>query len=74
MKITYEIDTCSENYDSHEAARLAKSLDMALALWDISQIWLKQERSEKELTFDDATKAIGEIFEDYNINPDELSQ
>lgn len=35
MKITYEFDTASENFDRYEYERINKSLDMALALHDI---------------------------------------
>ena len=31
MKIMYEFDTTTENFDRYEYARISKSLDMALA-------------------------------------------
>ena len=35
MKITFEFDTCDENFDMEELARFNKALDMAKALYEI---------------------------------------
>jgi hypothetical protein len=57
--------------DNLEFNRCNKSLDMALALFDISQLRFNLEM-ENKLNIKEMTKGINDIFSKYNINLDEL--
>lgn len=57
--------------DQLQFNRCNKSLDMALALFDIRQLRFNLEMEEK-LNIKEMTKGINEIFEKYNINLEEL--
>lgn len=57
--------------DKLEFNRCNKSLDMALALFDITQIRFNLEM-ENKLNIKEMTKGINEIFEKYNINLEDL--
>lgn len=57
--------------DLMEAKRITKSLDMAIALWEIKHnLWRKFE--ESDIDYDLVFEAIGDIFEDNGIDVDEL--
>lgn len=51
--------------------RCNKSLDMALALFDISKLRFNLDLDNK-LNIKEMTKGINEIFEKYNINLEDL--
>lgn len=55
--------------------RCVKSADMALALWQISNLRSKLERIEEvgTITSDDVMNLIFEVYEDYEINTNELT-
>ena len=55
--------------------RCVKAVDMALALWKISNLRDKLERIEEvgTITSDDVMNLILEIYEDYEININELT-
>ena len=57
--------------DNLEFNRCNKSLDMALALFDIGQLRFNLEM-ENKLNIKEMTKGINDIFSKYNINLDEL--
>jgi hypothetical protein len=57
--------------DNLEFNRCNKSLDMALALFDISQLRFNLEMKNK-LNIKEMTKGVNDIFSKYNINVDEL--
>jgi hypothetical protein len=57
--------------DNLEYNRCNKSLDMALALFDISQLRFNLEM-ENKLNIKEMTKGINDIYSKYNINLDEL--
>jgi hypothetical protein len=57
--------------DNLEFNRCNKSLDMALALFDISQLRFNLEM-ENKLNIKEMTKGINDIYSKYNINLDEL--
>ena len=57
--------------DEMELNRCNKSLDMALALFHISQLHFNLE-NEKRLTVKKMTIGINDIFSEYKINLDEL--
>jgi hypothetical protein len=57
--------------DNLEFKRCNKSLDMALALFDISQLRFNLEM-ENKLNIKEMTKGINDIYSKYNINLDEL--
>ena len=77
-KATLKYDlTDPEEFMSH--LRAIKSLDMALALWDITHNTKKnlhQSIGDKDLSphdaIDEVYKKIFEILEDHNINTEEL--
>jgi hypothetical protein len=54
-----------------EYNRCNKSLDMALALFDIGQLRFNLEM-ENKLNIKEMTKGINDIYSKYNINLDEL--
>ncbi len=76
MKVIFELDI-SEDKDSREdLQRMTKSLDMALCLWDINEMFRKEL---KEATNDDRYHAIDIACEKFNdilyergINIDEI--
>ena len=55
--------------------RCVKAIDMALALWQISNLRSKLERIEEvgTITSDDVMNLILEIYDDYEINMNELT-
>jgi hypothetical protein len=59
--------------DEMEFNRCNKSLDMALALFDIGQLRFNLEM-ENKLNIKEMTKGINDIYSKYNINLDELIQ
>jgi hypothetical protein len=61
MKVTFESE------DTKEINRLAKSLDMACALFELKYNLFR--RVELDI---DIAEEINRIFEDHNINLDEL--
>ena len=74
MKITYEFDTTSENYDKFEMLRIQKSLDMALALWDLDgkiRNWRKWDERDA-IPVEEITDAFVEILEKHMINLDDI--
>jgi len=77
-KATLEYDL-SDPDDVMEHKRAVKSLDMAMALWDIvhnTKKGLEWSMEDKEIDKYDALelvyKKIHEILDDHNINTDEL--
>ena len=74
MKITYEFDTTSENYDKFEMLRIQKSLDMALALWDLDgkiRNWRKWDERDA-IPVEEITDTFVEILEKHMINLDDI--
>ena len=65
MKATLEFNM-DEPEDVMAHLRCAKSLDMALALWDISQA------GYKDLSLEDYKSEVLQAFNKYNINLDDL--
>jgi hypothetical protein len=57
--------------DNLEFKRCNKSLDMALALFDISKLRFNLEL-EYRLSVKEMTKGINDIYSKYNINLDDL--
>lgn len=67
MKVTFKTD------DPKEILRLAKSLDMALALFEIqNNVWRQFKHGDEKIDFQEYREAVQEMFEEYNINLDEL--
>jgi len=58
--------------DPKEILRLSKSLDMACCLFDIKGIWTKWKHSEEEPSKEEIFKAIDNVFDENNININEL--
>lgn len=74
MKIIYEFDTTADNYDRYERTRIDKSLDMALALYDIdSKIrgWRKYDERDA-IPVDEITQMFINILEERMINIDDI--
>lgn len=74
MKITYEFDTMSENFDRYEYRRISKALDMALALYDIdSKIrgWIKYDERDT-IPIDEITDMFVGVLDNRMINLDDL--
>ncbi len=74
MKITYEFDTTAENFDRYEYARISKSLDMALALYDIdSKIrgWRKYDERDT-IPVDEITDMFVGVLDNRMINLDDI--
>jgi hypothetical protein len=61
MKVTFESE------DTKEINRLTKSLDMALALFEITHNLFRRVEHNAEIA-----EEINRILEDYNINLNEL--
>lgn len=67
MKVTFETD------DPKEILRLSKSLDMALALFEIqNNVWRQFKNGEDKIDFQEYREAVNEVLEEYNINIDDL--
>jgi len=74
VKIIYEFDTTADNYDRYERTRIDKSLDMALALYDIdSKIrgWRKYDERDA-IPVDEITQMFINILEERMINIDDI--
>lgn len=72
MKITFEFDTCDENFEMEELTRFNKALDMAKALYEISnKVFYWWENGDKVST-EVVKKEIYEILDDCGIKFDEL--
>lgn len=75
MKITYEFDTCAENFERDELLRVQKADNMASALWDLSNMvrgWYRYPESAGELNADTLNEKFCDILEKNEINLDEL--
>ena len=74
MKIIYEFDTTADNYDRYERTRIDKSLDMALALYDIdSKIrgWRKYDERDA-IPVDEITQMFVDALDKRMINIDDI--
>lgn len=74
MKITFEFDTNSEQFDRIELNRIQKAFDMALALYDIDNLCRKYRKyDEREsIPVEEIDNEIGKIYSKYNINIDDI--
>jgi len=74
VKIIYEFDTTADNYDRYERTRIDKSLDMALALYDIdSKIrgWRKYDERDA-IPVDEITQMFVDALDKRMINIDDI--
>ena len=74
MKIIYEFDTTSDDFDRFEKYRIDKSLDMAMALWDLDnkiRSWRKYDDRES-IPVGEISQAFWDIMEEHMINLDDL--
>lgn len=74
MKITYEFDTTTENFDRYEYTRVSKSLDMALALYDIDskiRSWRKYDERDT-IPVSEITDMFVGVLENRMINLDDI--
>ena len=59
--------------DEKEINRLAKSLDMALCLWELrNNFWRKWKYSGKDIPLDELRDEFNKLLEEYSINVDDL--
>lgn len=74
MKIIYEFDTTSDDFDRFEKYRIDKSFDMAMALWDLDnkiRSWRKYDDRES-IPVGEISQAFWDIMEEHLINLDDL--
>jgi hypothetical protein len=69
--LEFDLDDVDDRLSHH---RCVKSLDMALAIWDIQMNFRKQCQHElgESNTLDSIFEKLDDIFKKYNINCDEL--
>lgn len=73
MKVTYEFDTDSENFNSCEFEQYKSANDMAAALWELQEAirtWYKYDPSD--LTPDALHDTFYDILSKNNINLERL--
>jgi len=72
IEIKYKCDFETIQEEEEFLRTLANRHDYKTALWDFSQLWRKFKYDEELLTLDSLKEEIGKIFEDNNININEL--
>lgn len=71
MKATFEFDL-SDPEQVTEHYRMTRSIDMALALRQISDLWRKYKHDEELPTSEMVFNDIQEIMDDYYLNMENL--
>ena len=74
MKITYEFDTCSENYDHHELITYQNAQKMLSTLSDITnqlRQWYKYDE-RGSIPVDEIYDKIWDIINDNNVSLEEM--
>lgn len=87
LTITYEFDTDNESGDDRRLQeRLNKSMDMAMALWDIRYEMIRDVQrtldadfakdTSKEISYNDAIEAVSdaidEILDEHGVRVDDM--
>lgn len=74
MKITYEFDTDSENFDPTEYKQVTQAKELALALWRIDNHLRNSEKygDDAKVLPSDVRAVFHDILEDLNINMRDL--
>ena len=74
MKITYEFDTTSEDFDRAELLRVQKATEMTACIYDIENKlrgWYKYD-PRNEVPIDEVREEILEIIRSHDIDTDVL--
>ncbi len=67
MKYIFECD------NKNDAKTLVKAEDMAMMLWELKHnFWRKWKHDDSALNIDTLRDELGELFYEYNIDPDDL--
>jgi len=72
IEIKYKCDFETIQEEEEFLRTLANRHDYKGALWDFSQLWVAFKYDEDTLTLDNLKKSIVQVFEDNNINLNEL--
>lgn len=74
MKITYEFDTASENFDRGELLRIQKAEDAIKSLWDLQEAVLEWYRghTNRACNPDELRTVFYSILDTNGINLEEL--
>jgi len=61
--------------DLQEAKQLVKVSDMALLLWELKHnFWRKWKHDESEFTLDNYKDELADLFYEYHVDVDDLSE
>ena len=71
MKAILKFDL-NDTDDLNKYNHCNKSIDYSIALWELGNISSHFKHNDKEPTYDEVLKYINEIFENNNININEL--
>jgi len=74
MIVTFTVNTETEDSADMTINRLAKADDMANMLWQLyHNFWREWKHDESKLNLDNMRKSLQELFDEYNINVDDLT-
>ena len=60
--------------DQMELKRVMKATDMAMFIWELKHnFWRKWKHDDSDFNLRTYREALGEMLDEYNINPDELT-
>jgi hypothetical protein len=60
--------------DQMELKRVMKATDMAMFIWELKHnFWRKWKHDDSDFNLETYREALGELLDEYNINPDELT-
>jgi len=60
--------------DQMELKRVMKATDMAMFIWELKHnFWRKWKHDDSDFNLETYKEALGELLDEYNINPDELT-
>lgn len=72
MKITFEFDTCDENFEPDELLRAQKASDMAGALWELSGKIKEWWENDNKVDPDEIHDAFCDILQEHGLDLDKL--
>ena len=73
MKATLKFDLENQE-DKRSHMRCVKSLDMASFIWELQHnFWRKWKHDDSDFNLETYKEALSEMLDEYNINPDELT-
>jgi hypothetical protein len=72
-KATIEYDLSNAD-DVMEMKQSMKANDMAMFIWELKHnFWRKWKHDDSDFNLETYMEALGELLDEYNINPDELT-